>query len=106
MTAVISEVWPHPDRRSDYFNLSEELRPLLEAIEGFTSVERFESPTEPGKFVSLSFRRDEEAVVAWRNLEQRRAAQANGRARIFRDYRLRIASVLRDYGMDDRAEAP
>jgi heme-degrading monooxygenase HmoA len=106
MIAVIFEVWPHADHRDDYFDLAKELRPLLEQIDGFISVERFESLTEKGKILSLSFWRDEDAVTQWRNLEQHRAAQAKGRGGIFRDYRLRIADVVRDYGMDSRAEAP
>jgi heme-degrading monooxygenase HmoA len=106
MIAVIFEVWPHADNRADYFDLAAELRPLLQEIDGFISVERFESLTEPGKILSLSFWRDEEAVAQWRNLEQHRAAQAKGRGGVFRDYRLRIASVVRDYGMNSRAEAP
>ena len=106
MIAVIFEVWPRPDHRTDYFDLAAELRPLLEQIDGFISVERFESLTEKGKFLSLSFWRDEQAVAEWRNLEQHRAAQAKGRGGIFQNYRLRVASVLRDYGMDSRAEAP
>jgi heme-degrading monooxygenase HmoA len=106
MIAVIFEVWPHPNHRGDYFDLAAALKPQLEKIDGFISVERFESLTEKGKVLSLSFWRDEEAVAQWRNLEQHRAAQAKGRAGIFRDYRLRIASVVRDYGMNERAEAP
>jgi heme-degrading monooxygenase HmoA len=106
MIAVIFEAWPHADHRSDYFDLAAALRPALEEIDGFISVERFESLTEKGKILSLSFWRDEEAVAHWRNLEQHRAAQAKGRGGIFRDYRLRIASVLRDYGMERREEAP
>lgn len=106
MIAVIFEVWPHDARRKDYFDLAAELRPLLSEIEGFISVERFESLSEPGKILSLSFWRDEEAVAAWRALEAHRAAQARGRGGIFRNYRLRVAGVLRDYGMDSRAQAP
>jgi heme-degrading monooxygenase HmoA len=106
MIAVIFEVWPEADHRSDYFDLAAGLRPLLEQIDGFISVERFESLTEPGKILSLSFWRDEEAIAAWRNLEQHRTAQAKGRSGIFASYRLRVANVLRDYGMDSRAEAP
>jgi heme-degrading monooxygenase HmoA len=106
MIAVIFEVWPHPDHRSDYFDLAAALKPQLEKIDGFISVERFESLAEKGKVLSLSFWRDEEAVKQWRNLEQHRAAQAKGRGGIFADYRLRIASVVRDYGMNERAEAP
>ena len=82
------------------------LSPILEKIDGFISVERFESLTEKGKILSLSFFRDEEAVKAWRNVAEHRAAQAKGRAGVFKDYRLRIAGVIRDYGMNDRAEAP
>ena len=106
MIAVIFEVWPEPDHRNDYFELAAALKPQLEKIDGFISVERFESLTEKGKVLSLSFWRDEDAVAQWRNLEQHRAAQAKGRGGIFRDYRLRIASVVRDYGMNERAEAP
>ncbi|MBA4096462.1 MAG: antibiotic biosynthesis monooxygenase [Rhodospirillum sp.] len=106
MIAVIFEVWPHPDHRSGYFDLAATLKPQLEKIDGFISVERFESLTDKGKILSLSFWRDETAVAQWRNLEQHRAAQAKGRGGIFADYRLRIASVVRDYGMKERAEAP
>ena len=106
MIAVIFEVWPHPDRRNDYFDLAAELRPHLQEIDGFISVERFESLTEKGKILSLSFWRDEEAVARWRNLEHHRAAQAKGRGGVFANYRLRVAAVLRDYGMESRAEAP
>jgi heme-degrading monooxygenase HmoA len=79
---------------------------MLQAIDGFISVERFESITEKGKMLSLSFFRDEEAVQAWRNIAEHRTAQAAGRSGVFKDYRLRIAGVIRDYGMTDRAQAP
>ena len=82
------------------------MRPRLEQIDGFISIERFESLTEKGKILSLSFFRDEEAVAAWRNIPQHRKTQAKGRAVIFENYRLRIAGVIRDYGMNDRAQAP
>jgi heme-degrading monooxygenase HmoA len=106
MIAVIFEVLPVPDRAVDYFDLAEALRPELDAIEGFISIERFESLTAPGKILSLSFWRDESAVADWRNRPSHRAAQARGRVCIFADYRLRIAEVRRDYGMADRNEAP
>jgi heme-degrading monooxygenase HmoA len=106
MIAVIFEVWPKPEHRQRYFDLAAELKPLLQTIDGFISVERFESLTEPGKILSLSLFRDEEAVKAWRNTPEHRATQGKGRAQIFADYRLRIAGVIRDYGMTDRAEAP
>jgi heme-degrading monooxygenase HmoA len=104
MIAVIFEVWLK--ERQAYLDIAAELRPLLDAIDGFVSIERFESLSEPGKLLSLSFWRDEAAVAAWRNLEAHRAAQVKGRGGIFDDYRLRIAGVIRDYGMIDRAEAP
>ena len=104
MIAVIFEVWPN--RRDDYLDIAAELRPHLEEIDGFVSVERFESLTEKGKMLSLSFFRDEVAVEAWRNVAEHRAAQAKGRGGIFKDYRLRIANFIRDYGMNDRAQAP
>jgi heme-degrading monooxygenase HmoA len=106
MIAVIFEVWPRPERRGEYLDIAAALRPELEAIEGFISVERFESLSEPGKLLSLSFWRDEAAVAAWRTLRTHRAAQGRGRAGIFADYRLRVAGVIRDYGMTDRAEVP
>jgi heme-degrading monooxygenase HmoA len=106
MMAVIFEVWPAEGRGQDYLDIAAELRKELERIDGFISVERFESLSQKGKVLSLSFWRDEAAVAQWRNLPSHRAAQAAGRAGIFRDYRLRIASVVRDYGMGERAEAP
>ena len=106
MIAVIFEVWPQEDRRQEYFDLAAELRLQLSQIDGFISIERFESLSELGKVLSLSFWRDEKAVAAWRNLAAHREAQAAGRGGIFKDYRLRIAEVARDYGMNDRAEAP
>jgi heme-degrading monooxygenase HmoA len=106
MIAVIFEIWPKPGQKQRYLDLAAELRPLLETIDGFISIERFESLYEPGKMLSLSFFRDEAAVNAWRNLEPDRRAQALGRAEIFSDYRLRIAGVIRDYGMSDRAQVP
>jgi heme-degrading monooxygenase HmoA len=106
MIAVIFEVWPKSGHKQRYLDLAAELRPLLDTIDGFISIERFESLYEPGKMLSLSFFRDESAVNAWRNLEAHRRAQALGRAEIFSDYRLRIAGVIRDYGMSDRAEVP
>lgn len=106
MIAVIFEVWPKSDRRQEYLELAAALRPQLEKIDGFISIERFESLTEPGKILSLSFFRDEAAILAWRNLEAHRRAQAKGRAQVFANYRLRIAGVMRDYGLHDRAQAP
>jgi heme-degrading monooxygenase HmoA len=106
MIAVIFEVLPTEDGRKAYLDIAGELRLLLEEIDGFVSIERFESLAEPGKFLSLSFWRDERAVAAWRRTEAHRAAQREGRNVLFRDYRLRVAEVQRDYGMDDRAQAP
>ena len=106
MIAVIFEVWPTSGRKEDYLDIAATLRPRLEKIDGFISVERFQSITEPGKMLSLSFFRDEEAVKAWRNTEEHRAAQKAGRSGVFSNYRLRIAAVARDYGMRERAEAP
>jgi heme-degrading monooxygenase HmoA len=106
MFAVIFEVVPKPDRKQDYLDLAARLRPELEKIDGFISVERFQSLTQPEKLLSLSFWRDEAAVTAWRNVEHHRQAQAAGRGGVLRDYRLRVAGVVRDYGMNERAEAP
>src|SRR5258708_38259393 len=106
MIAVIFEVCPKPEHRQEYLDLAAELKPILETIDGFISVERFESLTEKGKILSLSVFRDEDALAAWRNVPQHRKYQAKGRAKIFQNYRLRIAGVIRDYGMNDRAQAP
>jgi heme-degrading monooxygenase HmoA len=106
MIAVIFEVWPKAGHRQQYLDLAAELRPLLEGIDGFISIERFESLTEPGKILSLSVFRDEAAIAEWRNLSAHRRAQARGRSKVFAKYRLRIAGVIRDYGMDERDQAP
>lgn len=106
MIAVIFELMPRADRRGAYLDAAAALRSELESIDGFVSVERFESLTQPGKLLSLSYWRDEEAVRQWRNQQTHREVQSAGRQTIFRDYRLRVAHVLRDYGMHDRAEAP
>jgi heme-degrading monooxygenase HmoA len=99
MIAVVFEVWPASGRKEDYLAIAATLRAELEKMDGFISVERFQSLTDPGKLLSLSFWRDEEAVARWRNEAHHRDSQAAGRAGIFADYRLRIASVVRDYGM-------
>jgi heme-degrading monooxygenase HmoA len=106
MIAVIFEVWPADGRQESYLDHAARLRPELERIEGFVSVERFQSLTEPGKLLSLSFWRDEAAVTRWRNHAGHRATQKAGRAGIFREYRLRVAAVLRDYGLAEREAAP
>ena len=106
MIAVIFEFTPAPGRFAEYMELVGLLKPELEKAEGFISLERFESITTPGKYVSLQFGRDEESVRKWRNLQKHREAQRQGRAGIFATYRLRIAGVLRDYAMHERGEAP
>jgi heme-degrading monooxygenase HmoA len=104
--AVIFEAVPNPDQRNTYLDAAAVLRPELDKIDGFISIERFESLVTPGKILSLSFWRDDEAVQRWRNLEAHRRIQAAGRKSIFADYRLRVAQVLRDYGLKDRTQAP
>lgn len=106
MIAVIFEVIPNEGARDAYLGIAAQLRPLHDEIDGFHSIERFESLTHPGKILSLSFWRDEAAVEAWRRLEKHRAAQAAGRGTLFADYRLRVAGVVRDYGLEAREEAP
>lgn len=106
MIAVIFEVTPKPGAASAYFDAAVGLRDALQAIDGFVSVERFESVTTPGKFLSLSFWRDEAAVQRWRTTQAHRDAQSLGRASVFADYRLRVAHVVRDYGLHERSEAP
>jgi heme-degrading monooxygenase HmoA len=106
MIAVIFELVPAPGERDTYLGIAADLRPLLDGIDGFISIERFQSLADPGKLLSLSFWRDEAAVQAWRKLEAHRVAQARGRGGVFADYRLRVADVLRDYGLGERNEAP
>jgi len=106
MIAVIFEVEPAEGQEAAYLDIAAELRPLLDGIEGFISVERFRSIANPGKVLSLSFFENEDAVIRWRNTVEHRQAQARGRAGIFSGYRLRIATVMRDYGMSERQQAP
>ena len=106
MIAVIFEVWPADQRTAAYLDIAAELRPLLDDSAGFISIERFASLSEPGKLLSLSFWRDEQAIEAWRQREAHRVAQSQGRSEIFQDYRLRIAGVVRDYSMTQRNQAP
>lgn len=106
MIAVIFEVGPAAGRKDDYLSLAANLRPLLQEIDGFISVERFQSLSDPHKVLSLSFFESEEAIAEWRRLSAHRSAQKKGRDGVFDTYRLRIAHVVRDYGMSDRTEAP
>ncbi|MCD9189467.1 MAG: antibiotic biosynthesis monooxygenase [Pyrinomonadaceae bacterium] len=106
MIAVIFEVVPGEGKRDDYLDIAAQLKPELSKIEGFISIERFQSLTAPEKILSLSFWENESSIAEWRNLEHHRAAQKQGRNSIFADYRLRIANVVRDYGMNDREQAP
>lgn len=104
MIAVIFEVWPAEGRVDDYLAVAHNIRAELDGVDGFISVERFESIYEPGKYLALSFFRDEDAVKAWRNHLEHRRAQGLGRGGIFADYRLRVAEVMRDYGKSERRE--
>jgi heme-degrading monooxygenase HmoA len=106
MMAVIFEFWPAAGRRDDYLRLAASLRSEVEKIDGFISVERFESLYEEGKLLSLQFWRDDEAIGRWRAHLEHRRVQTLGRTEMFTDYRLRIAEVVRDYGPNDRAQAP
>ncbi len=106
MIAVIFEVVPGDGNTQAYLDAAAALRPELDQIDGFISIERFQSLVDPGKLLSLSFWRDEAAVAAWRTLEQHRQTQRLGRQHLFKDYRLRVAAVLRDYGMFERDQAP
>lgn len=106
MVVIIFEVWPAQGKTNTYLDIASALRSELEKVDGFISVERFESLTSKGKYLSLSFWRNEQAVQQWRNTEEHRIAQRQGRAEVFFDYRLRVATVIRDYGMTDRTQAP
>ncbi len=106
MIAVIFEVCPKDGQTQAYLDIAAGLRPDLERVDGFISIERFQSLSEPGKILSLSFWRDEQSITNWRALEMHRAAQSRGRGEVFQDYRLRVAAVIRDYGMFERGQAP
>jgi heme-degrading monooxygenase HmoA len=106
MIAVIFEVIPNEGKKDEYLDIAASLRPELNTIEGFISIERFQSLNDPGKILSLSFWKDEKSIQQWRNLEMHRHAQSKGRNGIFKDYHLRIAAVVRDYGMFERKETP
>ena len=102
MIAVIFEVWPKDGHAGDYFDLAAELRPELEKIDGFVSVERFQSLTDAGKYLSFSVWRDEAAVKAWREHAEHRAAQARGKSDIFADFRIRVGEIVRDYSLAEK----
>jgi heme-degrading monooxygenase HmoA len=104
MMVVVFQVTMREGRAQDYFDLAAELRPELERIDGFLSVERFQSLAEPGKYVSLSFWRDQAAIEAWRAQRRHRAAQQRGKREIFRDFRISVAEVVRDYTLQDRLD--
>ena len=106
MIAVIFEVLPHASHKQEYLDIAAALAPLLKDMDGFISIERFQSLSDPQKILSLSFWRDEEAVAGWRNIEAHRGAQCKGRSEIFQNYRIRIAGVIRDYGLNEREQAP
>ena len=104
MIAVIFEVWPKDGRGQDYFDLAAGLRPELEKVDGFVSIERFQSLADPAKYLSLSIWRDEAAVAAWHGHAGHRTAQDRGKANIFADFRIRVAAVIRDYDLADRQD--
>jgi heme-degrading monooxygenase HmoA len=106
MIAVIFELEPAPGRKQDYLDLAAGLSEAVRDFDGFISIERFQSISDPARFVSLSFWRDEDSVRRWRNVQEHREAQAQGRGGVFSAYRLRVAEVLRDYSMISREEAP
>ena len=106
MIVVIFESWPKPGSGETYLDMGQKMMSLVEGADGFISIERFESVAQPGKFVALSFWRDEEAVTAWRNVAEHRRIQDGSRRTVFDDYRLRVATVTRDYTLEDRAQAP
>lgn len=106
MIAVIFEVIPNEEKKEEYLDIAASLKPELSHIEGFISIERFQSLSDSGKILSLSFWKDEESIQQWRNLELHRQAQKKGRNEIFKNYNLRIATVVRDYGMFERKETP
>ena len=106
MIAVIFEVYPHEEHKLEYLDIAASLKPVLEQVDGFISVERFQSLTDPKKLLSISFFENEDALEEWRNVMAHRNAQRKGRQDLFDDYRIRVSHVLRDYGMNEREEVP
>ncbi len=106
MIAVIFEVTPTSSGKDEYLNIAADLKPHLTGITGFISIERFQSLNNPDKILSLSFWEDKTAVSQWRKEMHHKDAQHQGRHHLFDDYRLRVASVLRDYGMNERDQVP
>lgn len=106
MIAVIFELQPKKGRSEDYFSIAAALKEEVASIDGFISIERYQSINNESKFLSLSFWRDEQAIEQWRNNFQHKSAQNTGREEIFEDYRLRVATVMRDYGLNERDQAP
>ena len=106
MIIVIFEVWPSTEGESEYMRLAGTLLPEVKQVPGFLSIERFRSLQDPRKILSLSTWRDEESVTSWRNGSAHREAQTAGRTGVITDYRLRVAKVSRDYGLNERAQAP
>jgi len=106
MIAVIFEVFPKEENKQEYLDIAGKLKPMLSNFEGFISIERFESLQTPGKILSLSFWENEESVQEWRNETMHRQGQASGLDHIFSDYRIRVGEIIRDYGIDERNEAP
>lgn len=106
MIAVIFEVWINDSKKDEYLEIASQLREELVKLEGFITIERFQSLTDSEKLLSLSFWENEESVIKWRNFEQHRQAQKKGRNYIFKDYRIRIGTIIRDYGFFERTEAP
>jgi len=106
MIAVIFEALPKSGKWEEYLGIASDLKPALSQVPGFVSIERFQSVSQPEKVLSLSFWENEESIAQWRNVEAHRMAQQEGRTGIFDHYRLRVAQVLRDYGMNDRTQAP
>jgi heme-degrading monooxygenase HmoA len=106
MYAVIFEVEVKPERMQEYLQIASELWNELNSIDGFISIERFQSLVNEGKLVSLSFWESEKAISAWRNNRNHKIAQQKGRSELFSDYRLRVAQIVRDYGLKNRGQAP
>ena len=106
MISIIFEVAPNEGMADEYLKIAGEMLGFVEQIDGFISVERVQALTNPDKLLSISFFESEAAVEEWRRLAAHRSAQKAGRETLFRDYRLRVLQVLRDYGKDDRGQAP
>ena len=102
---VLFEVTPTAEGKVRYLELAAQLKLLLSDAKGFIHSERFSSLNEEGKLLSLNVWENEESVKKWRNELHHRMSQSEGRERLFENYRITVAYVIREYDDYNRREA-